>query len=1141
MSLLGEISKNSEALRYHARTAEIAGQNLAHVNDENYARQRVLAKEGVMYNAHGCLQTSGLEGGGLDHARSKLLDNRVIVEVGETSAMEAKQEILQLLQAAMGETLTNSSVNAGLDEDHESILAPGSLSRALNDFFNSFHELSVAPNDATTKQEILNKIQTLVSRFNETGANLDQIEVDLTNTMSRSIDQVNSLLEKLHEVNTQIRRFELQENGKAVVYRDRRQALLEELSTYMNFSFEDDIDQNTGKSSGFLNLFIDAKDGRKVNLLDPSGPKTLTNEWGQNITIGESLFEKDLVLQGQTDPQLIATAKAAEKAKLNPGGKDAVVRALVGADGKLGKVEVVDGGNLYDDSDAPLLITFLPPKPVLEDGDVENLVDPVVVGEGDEANPAGQPVDFGNDLAAVTGGATQLNDLANATLENSARTEGDIFYYAKPDGTLGLWQALENTIAGIDPNENDQFMEITDWPNGKVDETRRKFSDIENFSKGDQIYYEGKYYQALEDSGPVVDQSIDAAGVALTESSRNFAARDVFKFGDNYFQALSDLPKGIDFTFDENIAVGDVVTLNLDDTSAISGKVLFLGAELPTNDPDADQSRTFPLQDGDQIQKGDLFNSNGSYFMSVSDIGILDQNNPLHTKFITDFNPESSSDFVKINAKVDSTVETLDLAGNELNLNIGQIYFHNDRHFLVQDAPYDTQTSSYSFQFDTAEEVAAFDPFDDQWSDYIVEFNAQLLNGDPTKIIRNDAPIGHNTSYGAWKELNLGIAEAVIKGGEIVDFKIVNEGDGLPSDSSIFLDNQNTGEATELLLKSGAIAGYQDAKLNAMDKYRKSLNSLVSDFVKQVNEIYNPTDEPGGYLFGFDAFLTRPVRGPNTFIEETYGLFGKEGNGELKLFDEEVAMTVPYAENETFSIVQSTNILPKELEQGWDLEDAGIAWFRDGDNFGLQIEDVGVQSNFYASARRMQHTTIDFDPTYPGEDKILTPSNPDNDDGRFLLRGYESIPFRIEDGSDMYVQGDNFSFDAVVSNEWNLASALRVDNDLSIENIKSSDELAEGANDVAFEISKLGDGDFTEAISVMNADLGNEMGDLADNLEHQKSLESLLLDQRRAVSSVSIDEEVADLMQFQRSFQASSRVLNTLDRMLELVVMGLIK
>ena len=319
MSLLGEISKNSEALRYHAKTAEIAGQNLAHVNDENYARQRVLSREGVMHSSFGGLQTSGLEAGGLDHARSKLLDNRVIAEVGETSSLEARQEILQLLQAAMGETLTNSSVNAGLDEDHDSILAPGSLSRALNDFFNSFHELSVAPNEATAKQELLNKIDTLVNRFNETGTNLDQIDSDLTNTIVRSVDQVNSLLEKLHEVNKQVRRFELQDKGKAVVYRDRRQALLEELATYLNFSFEDDIDAATGKASGFVNLFVDAKDGRKVNLLDPTGSKLLTNEWGQNVQIGESLIEKDLLLQGETDPQIIAASVAAEKAKLNTG------------------------------------------------------------------------------------------------------------------------------------------------------------------------------------------------------------------------------------------------------------------------------------------------------------------------------------------------------------------------------------------------------------------------------------------------------------------------------------------------------------------------------------------------------------------------------------------------------------------------------------------------------------------------------------------------------------------------------------------------------------------------------------------------------------------------------------------------------
>ena len=80
MGLLGEISKNSEALRYHARTAEIAGQNLAHVNDESYARQRVLAREGVMHTSFGGLLTSGLEAGGIDHARNHILDSRVISE-----------------------------------------------------------------------------------------------------------------------------------------------------------------------------------------------------------------------------------------------------------------------------------------------------------------------------------------------------------------------------------------------------------------------------------------------------------------------------------------------------------------------------------------------------------------------------------------------------------------------------------------------------------------------------------------------------------------------------------------------------------------------------------------------------------------------------------------------------------------------------------------------------------------------------------------------------------------------------------------------------------------------------------------------------------------------------------------------------
>ena len=103
---------------------------------------------------------------------------------------------------------------------------------------------------------------------------------------------------------------------------------------------------------------------------------------------------------------------------------------------------------------------------------------------------------------------------------------------------------------------------------------------------------------------------------------------------------------------------------------------------------------------------------------------------------------------------------------------------------------------------------------------------------------------------------------------------------GLPS-TVLFVDGE------EVTIKSGSIHGYQEARKVELEDFRTSLNSLVSKFVKQVNEIYNPDDAPGGYLFGFDANLTRPTMGSNLIMEEQFGLFGVEGNGELNLFRNE--------------------------------------------------------------------------------------------------------------------------------------------------------------------------------------------------------------------------------------------------------------
>jgi flagellar hook-associated protein FlgK len=183
---------------------------------------------------------------------------------------------------------------------------------------------------------------------------------------------------------------------------------------------------------------------------------------------------------------------------------------------------------------------------------------------------------------------------------------------------------------------------------------------------------------------------------------------------------------------------------------------------------------------------------------------------------------------------------------------------------------------------------------------------------------------------------------------------------------------------------------------------------------------------------------------------------------------------------------------------------------------------------------------MEADESYPGSDLITGTE----DDGRSLLIGYETIPFRIEgleEGAKLPIIGDNYTFSALPANPWNLASSLRIDERLSVDNLMTGERFISGSNEISQSLAEFGDGSFIEKVALLNSGMGSKLSDLSDNLIHQESIESLLLEQRGAVSSVNIDEEVANLMRFQRSFQASSRVLSTLDNMLEIVVMSLIR
>jgi len=68
------------------------------------------------------------------------------------------------------------------------------------------------------------------------------------------------------------------------------------------------------------------------------------------------------------------------------------------------------------------------------------------------------------------------------------------------------------------------------------------------------------------------------------------------------------------------------------------------------------------------------------------------------------------------------------------------------------------------------------------------------------------------------------------------------------------------------------------------------------------------------------------------------------------------------------------------------------------------------------------------------------------------------------------------------------------------------------------------------------AALGQNLESVNDSLSNQKSVESIIRRQRDSISGVSLDEEMTDLLRFQRAYQASAKLIKTVDEMLEIVM-----
>ena len=66
--------------------------------------------------------------------------------------------------------------------------------------------------------------------------------------------------------------------------------------------------------------------------------------------------------------------------------------------------------------------------------------------------------------------------------------------------------------------------------------------------------------------------------------------------------------------------------------------------------------------------------------------------------------------------------------------------------------------------------------------------------------------------------------------------------------------------------------------------------------------------------------------------------------------------------------------------------------------------------------------------------------------------------------------------------------------------------------------------------------LGQEVANARTQLEDQSTISKFIRDQRDSVSGVSVDEEMANLVMFQKAFQASAKLISMTDEMLATLI-----
>ena len=216
-SLNSSLHMGQHALSINQRAMQTVGHNIANQETEGFSRQQV-------HSGTAAPDPTGVGGGAKAQPTSRVYDkfvqHKILQENPRSGMFKSRGEFLQKIEIIFSETEGNG------------------LHQALNEFWNSWSQLSNQPESESARIQVRERSDVLARRFRGMHSQLDGLRNEINGRLVATINKVNELGQKVAELNRQIISYESgQRNANDM--RDARNQAIEELSELVDVnSFE---------------------------------------------------------------------------------------------------------------------------------------------------------------------------------------------------------------------------------------------------------------------------------------------------------------------------------------------------------------------------------------------------------------------------------------------------------------------------------------------------------------------------------------------------------------------------------------------------------------------------------------------------------------------------------------------------------------------------------------------------------------------------------------------------------------------------------------------------------------------------------------------------------------------------------------